>query len=74
MRDERHMSARVEERQGAGGPPRSIGGITIVAALVLGVAVWMSLQRPQLESAGDMRMLIFVVAGVDMKNLRDVVS
>ena len=44
-------------QHGAGGPPPSIGGITLVVVLVLGVAVWMALQRPQSESAGDMERL-----------------
>ena len=64
------MSAREESRrdtggsrhaggsqQDPGGPPPSMGGIALVVFLILGVAVWMVLQRPQLESAGDMERL-----------------
>lgn len=35
------------------GPPSSTSGVAVVAALVLAVAAWMALQRPQSESAVD---------------------
>lgn len=40
--------------QDGGGPPPSRGGIAFLVFLILGVAVWMVLQRPQLGAAGDM--------------------
>ena len=64
------MSARGEPRQGAGGPlqgadgTQSVGGIAIVVVLVLGVAVWMSLQRPETDSAGDMERLSRLTSGL----------
>ena len=72
------MSAREESRQdpggprnGSGGPRPSIGGITLVVVLVLGVAVWMSLQRPQPESAGDMERLSGLTASLgDLSGFR----
>ena len=58
------MSAREEVRQGAGGPPPSVAGIAFVVVLVLAVALWMSLQRPQPESAGDMARLSRLTASL----------
>ena len=54
-----------------GGPPPSMGGITLVVALVLGVAVWMALQRPQRESGGDMERLSRLTASLgDLSGFR----
>ena len=72
------VSAREESRQdadlpqhGAGGPPPSIGGMAIVVVLVLGVAAWMSLQRPQPDSAGDMERLSGLTASLgDLSGFR----
>ena len=58
------MSAKEEMRQGSSGPPPSVAGITFVVVLVLAVAVWMSIQRPQPEPAGDMARLSRLTASL----------
>jgi len=46
-----------------GGPPPSFAGAAFVVILVLAVAVWMALQRPQSESAADMERIFPLTAG-----------
>ncbi len=48
------VSAASVSAPSVSGPPPSLGGVAFVVALVLAVAIWMALQRPQSESAADM--------------------
>ena len=58
------MTETEEARKSLGHPSSSIGGVAFVAALVLAVAVWMSLQRERSEPRIDLERLSRLTASL----------
>lgn len=56
------MNGGEEARQGAAGPPPSIGGVAFVVALVLAVAIWISFQQQRSGSVDDMERAVGLTA------------